>query len=119
MSRNILDIIKLRRELILSILLLGFVSIATQIVLLREFLSFFYGNELIIGLILTNWMLLTGLGSYLGRFAERIKNKIQWAILALLILSLLPFVLVFLMYYLRDIVFLPGSMINIQEVFLI
>ncbi len=108
----------INREFFVAIYMLGFLSIATQIILLREFLSLFYGNELVIGLILANWMLLTGLGSYLGRYSINIKNKIAIAFQLLIVLILLPFLLVFLMYFLRDVVFLPGSMIDILEIFL-
>ncbi len=52
------------------VLSLGFTSTITQIILLREFLSVFYGNELVIGIILGNWMIITGIGSYLGKFRK-------------------------------------------------
>ena len=42
---------------------LGFLSIGTQIYLVREFMMVFNDNELIIGLVLASWMLITGLGS--------------------------------------------------------
>ena len=54
----------MRRAVLLSVTCLGVSSIVTQIVTLREFLSVFAGNELVIGIILGNWLLLTGLGSY-------------------------------------------------------
>jgi len=59
------------KDYILVIFTLGLITISTQIVLLREFLSIFYGNELVVGMILTNWMLLTGLGAYIGRISEK------------------------------------------------
>src|SRR4030043_1511162 len=46
---------------------LGFTALITQIILLREFLTVFYGNELVIGIVLSNWMILTALGAGLGR----------------------------------------------------
>ncbi len=107
----------MRKEYTMSVLLLGFLTIATQIILLREFLSFFYGNELVIGMILANWMILNGLGAYLGKYFTRKRSKENLAFLLLTILSLLPLILVFMMYALRDIFFLPGSMINITEIF--
>ena len=47
---------------------LGAATILTQLVILRIFFSVFNGNELVLGVILANWMLLTGAGSYLGKF---------------------------------------------------
>ena len=106
------------REFFTSVFLLGLISIAAQIILLREFLSFFYGNELVLGLILANWMLLTGLGAYLGKNAEKRVFSLTPAMLLLTVLAVLPFVLVFLMYYLRNVVFVQGSMLNLAEIFL-
>ena len=100
-----------------SIIILGFTSIIVQIILLREFLSVFSGNELVIGIILANWMLLTGLGSYLGKFSNKIKNKINLIISGQLLLGILPIVIVFLLNYLRNMIFPPGKMINLFEIF--
>ncbi|MFP4525750.1 MAG: fused MFS/spermidine synthase [Bacteroidales bacterium] len=108
----------MRNEYIVSILLLGFITIATQIIMLREFLTFFYGNELVIGMILAIWMILNGLGAYLGKYFTRKRERENTALLMLGILSILPIILVFSMYILRDIAFIPGSMINLSEIFL-
>ncbi len=99
------------------VFLLGLTTIAAQIVLLREFLSFFYGNELILGLILANWMLLTGLGAYLGKNARRRIFSLSSVLPVMIVLAVLPFILVFLMYYLRNIVFVQGTMLNVLQVF--
>jgi len=40
----------------------GFASMLAQLTLMREFLGVFYGNELVVGVVLGGWMLLTGLG---------------------------------------------------------
>lgn len=49
-----------------SLIALGAGAMATQLVLLREVLSTFGGNELITGAALGLWLLLTGVGSMLG-----------------------------------------------------
>jgi spermidine synthase len=105
------------RGYFLTVFLLGLTSITAQIILLREFLSFFYGNELVLGLILANWMLLTGLGAYLGRNAEKRVHLLSSVLQLMIGLALLPFILVFLMYYLRNIVFVQGTMMNLLEIF--
>lgn len=105
------------RDHIQTVFILGFTSIAAQIILLREFLSFFYGNELVLGLILANWMLLTGLGAYLGRNAEKRVFSLPPVIGMMVVLVLLPFVLVFLMYYFRNLVFVEGTMLNVLEIY--
>jgi spermidine synthase len=47
-------------------IILGFSSMAAQIILFREFMVAFYGNELTLGIMLAVWLLWVGLGSALG-----------------------------------------------------
>jgi len=49
-----------------AVLMLGLVSQVGQVLLLRELLMVFHGNELSIGLILASWMIWVGVGSRLG-----------------------------------------------------
>lgn len=50
---------------------LGFVAVITQLTLLRELLGAFSGNELVLGLALGSWLLLTGVGASLGTVVRR------------------------------------------------
>src|ERR1019366_761612 len=60
-------------RLILS--LLGFTAVIAQVVLMRELLVVFYGNELALGVMLANWLLWTAFGaSLLGRWAMRVSH---------------------------------------------
>ncbi len=62
----------------IAILTMGFSSLVAQMVLLRELLIVFSGNELSIGIILANWLILEAFGCYfLGKKAENTKNKIE------------------------------------------
>ena len=56
------------------LLYIGFGSILSQILLLREFLVSFYGNELSIGIIFACWLLWIGAGSAAGNFILKVKN---------------------------------------------
>lgn len=105
------------RSYFILALLMGFISIGTQIILLRELLSIYYGNELVIGIILTNWMLLTGLGAFAGKLSGKIHASNTVLLIMFIILALLPFILTFLAYYLRNILFVYGTMINLFQVF--
>jgi len=49
-----------------AVLMLGMISQIGQVLLLRELLMIFHGNELSIGLILAAWMVWVGIGSHLG-----------------------------------------------------
>jgi spermidine synthase len=101
----------------LSAFLLGSSSIIAQVILLREFLTVFSGNELVFGLVLANWMILTGLGAYLGKFPLRMKKAYPAITSGLLLLSALPFFTAFLINFLKNIVFPVGSMINVFQIF--
>lgn len=50
----------------INLFVLGFLSSISQIILLKEFLISFYGNELSIGIILSFWLFWVALGSYSG-----------------------------------------------------
>src|ERR1017187_6916049 len=45
------------------LLLIGFTATVAQILLMRELLVVFYGNEISLGLLLASWLLWTGIGS--------------------------------------------------------
>jgi len=52
--------------------LIGFTAVIAQVLLMRELLVVFYGNELALGVMLANWLLWTAIGaSLLGRWAMR------------------------------------------------
>jgi spermidine synthase len=100
-----------------SIFILGFTSIITQIIVLREFLTVFNGNELITGMILANWMLLTGLGALLGSSLKKYYINFNAISYTHILIGILPIIIAFLIYYLRNILFPAGKMINLLEVF--
>jgi spermidine synthase len=62
----------LKTGLHLGFLLMGFSFTVTQALLIRELMVAFFGNELSIGLILGNWLILEAIGSgFLGRWSHR------------------------------------------------
>ena len=101
--------------LTIGILLLGFTSLVTQTVLLREFLTVFAGNELVIGIVLASWMILTGTGAYLGQYARERFFGSNWILIVLTLMAILPVVILLVLQFLRNIVFPVGSMVGISE----
>ncbi len=72
---------------VLTITTTGFVATIAQVIILRELLVYFYGNELSAGLIFAGWLLWSGLGSGLaGKWA--LKVSAQTALLRLLLVGL-------------------------------
>ena len=68
---------------------MGFSGIVVQILLLRESLVVFSGNELAIGIILANWLVLETFGSlFLGKRVEHLKEKLKAYVSIQLIFSL-------------------------------
>ena len=74
---------------ILLILIIGTSGLVAQTLLLRELLIGFYGNELTLGIILSNWMILEAIGALVvGRFIDRIKNKTNILVLLQVLFSI-------------------------------
>ncbi len=80
----------------IAIVVMGISGLVAEILLLREFLIVFAGNELSIGLILANWLVLEALGSFvLGGTVEKIKHRIEAFTLITLLFSLSLFLSIF------------------------
>ncbi len=91
----------------LMAVLLGFVTMTTQIVLLREFLSVFAGNELVLGLVLSAWLALTGTGALVGR-SSRLARLRRWSAGFLIGLPVLAVIIVVSLRLMRSAVMEPG-----------
>jgi spermidine synthase len=57
---------------------IGAVGIAAQVILIRELLVVFQGNELVIGILLANWLLTEALGALLGERMARGKASLGY-----------------------------------------
>ncbi|ADH84735.1 fused MFS/spermidine synthase [Desulfurivibrio alkaliphilus] len=68
----------MKRRVCVAILVMGFSGLVAEILLLRELLIVFSGNELSIGIILANWLLLEAFGCYfVGRRTERSRRRLM------------------------------------------
>jgi spermidine synthase len=106
-----------QQRLPLAVYALGFTALVTQTIVLREFLAVFNGNELIIGLVLASWMILTASGAFLSRFAPEFLLAPQALVPGLMLLSVLPLLTIFSLHFLRNQIFHPGVMIGLFESF--
>jgi len=96
-------------------LLLGFISILAQLVLLREFIKSFLGNELVIGIFLAIWMVLTALGAQVGNSYQRyLGPRLLSGIL--LLLGLLPLLIYLLLILVNRYFFLPGYQAGVLDI---
>lgn len=60
----------LKRLIIWSIIGTGISSVTTQLLTIREFLTQFNGNEIIISLVIFCWLLMTGIGALTAKFVK-------------------------------------------------
>ena len=98
----------------LFLYILGFVTIVSQVIYIREFISVLAGNELIVGIVLSGWMLITGWGAFSGRKADFSDFPLNRGIGILTTLSLFSPVLIFLLYWIKNEMFPPGTLLDIE-----
>ncbi len=94
---------------------IGFISMGTQIYLIREFLKVFGGNELVAGLVFSLWVLITGAGAWIGKSFSRIGGKLQFVFFLLYLLALLPCLMPMILALLRALIVPYGSAVSIVE----
>ena len=111
--------LRIERALRYSIFIMGFTALVTQLVLLREALNIFQGNELVIGILLSNWMLLTGAGAYLGRFMGKNRFNLQIISFTQLLIAVLPILTVAGLYLGSNCLIQPGMMFSPGQTWLI
>ena len=98
----------------------GFIAINMQILLIRELLIIFNGNELAIGIILASWLILEATGSgIIGKLADRIKYPASIYILLQIIISLFMPLSIWLARLTRQTFNItPGEIVSIAPMFL-
>jgi spermidine synthase len=92
----------------------GISSVVTQLLVIREFLTQFQGNEFVIALILFNWLILGGMGTLLARWVTRhlwkaAVNGLGWLSF---VLAGLPAVQILIIRRFRDVFFIHGSSVG-------
>ncbi|NLO03026.1 MAG: hypothetical protein GX126_12045 [Bacteroidales bacterium] len=96
--------------------LLGAVTIINQVVFIREFMSVLAGNELILGVIMAVWMLLTGWGALTGRQNISASFTFERGVNMLAFLAFLTALMVGLLYMLKYMLFPPGTIAGLGTV---
>jgi spermidine synthase len=99
-----------------DVFFLGFTLIGAQIIFIREFLLLFNGNELVIGLLFTIWMISTAAGSFTGRFYKSINDYPALFRALLVFVTVYPIVAIFSAEYFRNDVFELGRMASLTEI---
>jgi len=94
----------MKRGVCIAIVVMGFTGLVAEILLLRELLIVFSGNELSIGIILANWLLLEASGCFLaGRVVDKVENERATFASVATFFSLFLFVALFLTRVLKNV----------------
>jgi spermidine synthase len=98
---------------------MGLSGIVAQIVLLRELLVAFLGNELTLGIILANWLILVAIGSFfIGKTVEKVKRKLEVFVFFLLLFSVaLPFTIYLSRIFKNLLLTTPGEGLGFAPIF--
>lgn len=101
------------RPILLAIVAAGVSSVVTQLLLIREFLATFHGNEFVIAFILFTWLLLGGTGAWLAKIVADRRPAGAGALggLSLALAGLTP-ALFFAVRGLRDVFFIQGTSVG-------
>lgn len=102
----------IRNKLNLSAIILGLTSMIGQIIIIRELIVIFYGNELSLGIILATWLFWVSVGSaILGRFIDRLKAKEKLLSNVQLLTSIVLPLSIFLIRNIKSILNIPAGRI--------
>jgi len=95
-SRSVSDSRRVRTATRAALVLVGFTAVIAQVVLMRELIVVFYGNEISLGLMLCSWLLWTSAGSVvLGRIGAHNHSPVRRvAALQVLLALALPMTIV-------------------------
>jgi spermidine synthase len=105
---------KINSAILRVIFATGITSVVTQLLTIREFLTQFQGNEIVIALILFNWLILGGIGTLLARLVSRGYwqakiNRLVWLSIGL---AGVPTVQILAIRFFRDVFFIHGSSVG-------
>lgn len=103
----------------ISVITAGFTALIVQVVFLREFLNIFSGNELVTGIVLGYWMLLTAFGAWMGKWFASGGDVVSRIIQLQVAISVIPSGSVLLIYLLKNTLLPPGTTPGLETTFLI
>jgi spermidine synthase len=98
---------------------MGLSGIVAQIILLRELLISFLGNELTLGIILGNWLILVAIGAFIiGKTVEKVERKIETFAFFQIFFSLaLPFTIYLSRIFKNILLATPGEGLGFAPIF--
>jgi spermidine synthase len=107
------------QSLRISLLMKGLSGIIAQVILMRELLVSFHGNELTLGIILANWLILVAIGSFIaGKTQEKAESRREVFVLFQLFFAVaLPWTVYFSRVFRNILLFTPGEALGLGPIF--
>ncbi|MCL0062425.1 hypothetical protein M1N62_05670 [Thermodesulfovibrionales bacterium] len=115
----LLEDLEMNKRLIFVALATGFSGMVIQLLLLREMLVVFHGNDLAIGIIFANWLAIEAFGAFfIGKRIEYSRRRLGWFIALSILFVLFAPAALFLARIMRDLVgVLPGMGMGAVTIF--
>jgi spermidine synthase len=103
----------------ISLFIKGLSAMIAQVVLMRELLVSFYGNELTLGIILANWLILVAIGSFMiGKTPEKVESRIEvFVVFQLFFAVVLPLTIYLSRIFKNILLFTPGEGLGFGPIF--
>jgi spermidine synthase len=107
------------RTLKISLFMMGLSGTVAQIILLRELLISFLGNELTLGIVLANWLILVAVGSFFtGKSVEKVERKLEVFVVLQLTLSVgFPIAIFLCRVFKNFLLTTPGEALGFAPIF--
>ena len=107
------------RTLRVSLFIMGLSGIVAQVILLRELLVSFLGNELTLGIILGNWLVLVAIGAFIvGKTVEKVERKTEtFAFFQIFFALALPFAIYLSRTFKNFLLATPGEAFGFGPIF--
>jgi spermidine synthase len=102
----------------LAITALGLSAVITQLTVIREFINIFEGNEVVLGLLFSFWLLYSGAGAWLAKFIRQAPRQKTVFQICLFLVAVLPPLLVAAIRLLRNHVFIRGELPGVADLIL-
>lgn len=102
----------------LAVTALGLSAVITQITVIREFINILEGNEIVLGVLFSFWLLYSGAGAWLAKFIRKETRRRASFQVCLFSVALLPPLLVAAIRLLRNQVFIRGELPGVADLFL-
>lgn len=111
----------IKNKLNISAIILGLTSMIGQIIVIRELIVVFYGNELSLGAILASWLFWTAIGSSVfGRLVDKISFKTTLLAAIQLVISIILPLNILLIRYIKSLLNIStGEIIGLQPMFMV